>query len=339
MGLAACLPWAAAPTAAGAPQTGGAEAPPAGAEATRSQLPRSARITGGSEYGVRAAASIRRPVVTQLNVPTVASPGVPPRVTVRIDEPGVGTVLVGVTIHDLSTRRAVVVASLGWVRVGRLLAVPWPRGARLSPGAYHVSVTARDHNSGSLLRRAHSSGVATLTVPAPAPAPVPAPVLQPPIGSGPVPAGVLTPAQSAALGAAFPVAGPHSFGGPENRFGAARSSHVHQGQDILAAEGTAIVAPLDGVVLKTGYQAGGAGYYLVLHTAHGLDFMFAHCMSGSLLVSSGQAVATGQPLTQVGQTGSATTPHLHFEIWVGGWQAPEGQPIDPLPYLQAWDHA
>jgi murein DD-endopeptidase MepM/ murein hydrolase activator NlpD len=211
--------------------------------------------------------------------------------------------------------------------------VPWPRGATLSPGSYHVSVTARDHNSGTLLRRAHSSGVATLTVLAPAPSP-----LQPPLEAATPPAGALTPAQSAALGAVFPVAGPHSVGGPENRFGAPRSGHVHQGQDILTAEGTAIVAPLDGVVLGASYEAGGAGYYAVEHTGHGLDFMFAHCRSGSLLVTAGQAVSTGQPLCQAGQTGDATTPHLHFEIWIGGWQAPEGQPIDPLPYLQAWDH-
>jgi hypothetical protein len=28
-----------------------------------------------------------------------------------------------------------------------------------------------------------------------------------------------------------------------------------------------------------------------------------------------------------------------LEIWVGDWQAPGGHPIDPLPYLEAWDHA
>src|SRR5207244_198466 len=134
-------------------------------------------------------------------------------------------------------------------------------------------------------RRAHSSGVATLTVQAPAPAPVP----QPPLGSGRAPAGVLTPTQTAALGAVFPVAGPHSYGGPENRFGAPRGGHVHEGQDILTAEGTPVVAPLDGVVVTASYQAGGAGYYAVVHTSQGLDFMFAHCMSGSLRVSAGQA--------------------------------------------------
>ena len=35
--------------------------------------------------------------------------------------------------------------------------------------------------------------------------------------------------------AVFPVAGPHNFGGPENRYGAPRAGHIHEGQDILTA--------------------------------------------------------------------------------------------------------
>jgi hypothetical protein len=27
-----------------------------------------------------------------------------------------------------------------------------------------------------------------------------------------------------------------------------------------------------------------------------------------------------------------------LEVWVGGWQAKGGYPIDPLPYLEAWEH-
>ncbi len=165
-----------------------------------------------------------------------------------------------------------------------------------------------------LLRSAHSSGVAILTVTAPAPVapkpPLPAP---PRLRLRRV---CRRPAQSAADGAVFPVAGAHNFGGPENLFGAPRDGYLHQGQDVLTAEGTPVVAPLAGTILTTSYQAGGAGYYAVEHTSVGFDFMFAHCEASSLAVSTGQAVAAGQALCKAGQTGDATAPHLHFEIWV-----------------------
>ena len=52
----------------------------------------------------------------------------------------------------------------------------------------------------------------------------------------------------------------------------------------------------------------------------------------------GQAVAAGQQLCRVGQTGDATGPHLHFEIWIGGWRRDKASvPVDPLAQLQAWD--
>ena len=159
-----------------------------------------------------------------------------------------------------------------------------------------------------------------------------------PVSAPPSEAGVPTPAQTAAEAAVFPVFGPHTFGNAENRFGAARSGHVHEGQDVLASEGLSVVAPLAGTIITTAFQAGGAGWYAAEHTVDGLDFFYAHCQAGSLAVSAGQAVSTGQPICLVGRTGDATGPHLHFEIWVGGWQAPGGHPIDPLPYLEAWDH-
>jgi hypothetical protein len=322
--LAVALLWTAAPTSALAGAPGGTPAP-------------SSPRAGGSEYGAPAHASALRPVVSRLSVPRTATAGRIPRVALRVEEPGVETVAVRVTVTDLTTRSRIASVALGWVHTRRTLTVKWPSGAVLSPGSYQVTVTAHDHHGGTLLRLAHSSGVATLTVsavvtpPPSAPKPLPPPIVAPEPG-------VPTPAQSAAAGAVFPVAGAHSFGGPENRFGAPRGSHTHQGQDVLSAEGTPIVAPMAGTISWTSYQAGGAGYYAVEHTTVGFDFMFAHCQAGSLAVSREQAVSAGQQLCSAGQTGDATTPHLHFEMWVGGWQASTGHPIDPLPYLEAWDH-
>jgi Peptidase family M23 len=332
------LELASAPAAA---QTAGPTAPrlparPPGERPRGGTQAPSAPAAGGAEYGVLTLApTSQRPVVRELNVPSAAPAGRPPHVTLQIDEPGVGTVSVRVAVVDLSTRRPVLVVQMGWVHTGRRVSVSWPRGARLRPGSYHVSLTAHDHHSGALLRRAHASGVATLTVTAP---PRRLLVAPPPSTSAPE-AGVPTPAQLAAEGAVFPVAGPHSYGGPENRFGAPRAGYVHQGQDVLTAEGTTVLAPLAGEIVTASYQAGGAGYYAVLHTRSGFDFMFAHCEAGSLAAGSGQTVAAGQQLCRAGQTGDATGPHVHVEMWVGGWRTANGHPIDPLPYLQALDRS
>jgi murein DD-endopeptidase MepM/ murein hydrolase activator NlpD len=301
-----------------------------------SQSP-SAPLSGGSEYGISKASSVPHPLVTSLTVPSSAVPGRVPRVTYRIDEPDTSRVDLTVAVHDLSTSKAAVVARMGWVRTGRTTAVVWPHGATLAAGSYHVSISAHDRYDHNLTRTAHSSGVATLTVAAPA---APAPAATAPSPAAPaLEAGVPTPAQTVADGAVFPVQGTHNFGGAENRYGAPRSGYFHEGQDVLTSEGTPVVAPLGGTISSTNYQASGAGYYAVEHTAIGFDFMYAHCKAASLAVSAGQTVSSGSAICLAGQTGDATAPHLHFEMWVGGWQAAGGHSIEPLPYLEAWEHA
>ena len=323
--LAAAFALLAAAAPAAANSNGGAQSP-------------SAPLSGGSQYGVLKASAVPHPVVTSLTTPSTAVPGRPPRVTYRIDEPGETRVDLTVAVHDLTTRRAAVVAQMGWVRTARTTAVVWPHGATLAPGSYHVSVSAHDRYNHNLTRTAHSSGVATLTVAAPAPSPAPAPAPSP--AAPALEAGVPTPAQTVADGAVFPVQGAHNFGGPENRYGAPRSGYFHEGQDVLTAEGTPDVAPLGGTISSTNYQASGAGYYAVEHTTIGFDFMFAHCKAASLAVSAGQAVSPGSPICLAGQTGDATAPHLHFEMWVDGWhESSASHSIDPLPYLEAWEHA
>jgi murein DD-endopeptidase MepM/ murein hydrolase activator NlpD len=134
---------------------------------------------------------------------------------------------------------------------------------------------------------------------------------------------------------AFPIAGAFDWGGEGSRFGAKRHGHTHQGQDLSAAEGTPVVAPRGGLVEAVQYQAGGAGHYVVLGDDEDHDYVFMHLRTDSITVEEGDRVRTGQRIAEVGNTGQSTGPHLHFEIWVGGWYA-GGEPIDPLPLLQSW---
>jgi murein DD-endopeptidase MepM/ murein hydrolase activator NlpD len=289
------------------------------------------------------------PVVSAMSVPESIAAGRPPRVSMRVVLAGVRVVYVQVSIVANATHTPVVISTPGWVPTNRTLNIAWSANARLAAGTYEVSVSAHDKRGEGLLRSTRYPGVAPLTVKgaakasSPAPVSAPAPVAPAP---GPVPvavpvpveAGVPTPEQLAAAGAVFPVAGPHNFGNAENAFGAPRDGYSHQGQDILTAEGTPVVAPLPGTILTTSYQEAGAGYYAVEQTSVGFDFMNAHCEASSLVVSTGQSVSAGQELCKAGETGDATTPHLDFEMWVGGWQSSNGHPINPLPYLEAWEH-
>jgi murein DD-endopeptidase MepM/ murein hydrolase activator NlpD len=134
----------------------------------------------------------------------------------------------------------------------------------------------------------------------------------------------------------FPVAGAFTYGSGDARFGAGRPGHVHQGQDVLAASGTPVLTPVAGVVSWKANQPGGAGIYLVVRATDGRDYVFMHLKRGSVLVAPGDQVGAGQQLAEVGATGRATGPHLHVEIWIGGWQARGGEPIDPLPQLERW---
>jgi murein DD-endopeptidase MepM/ murein hydrolase activator NlpD len=135
----------------------------------------------------------------------------------------------------------------------------------------------------------------------------------------------------------FPVAGPFSWGGADARFGAGRTGHRHQGQDLSAAEGTPVVAPRGGTIKAVQYQANGGGHYVVLSASgEDRDYVFMHLVSGSIPVVKGQTVRTGQRIGQVGNTGASFGAHLHFEIWTGGGWYTGGKPVDPLPYLKAW---
>jgi murein DD-endopeptidase MepM/ murein hydrolase activator NlpD len=137
-------------------------------------------------------------------------------------------------------------------------------------------------------------------------------------------------------GYAFPILGNHDYGSSGSVFGAGRSGHTHQGQDVMAACGTPLVAARGGRVQMSTWDDAAGNYVVIDGKGTKFDFMYAHLAEPSPL-KEGQTVRTGQPIGVVGTTGSSSGCHLHFEMWgAPGWYE-GGSPFDPLPYLQKWD--
>ena len=101
--------------------------------------------------------------------------------------------------------------------------------------------------------------------------------------------------------------------------------HDHEGVDIAAPEGTPIHAVQNGLVVYSDNALTGYGnLVIVLHT-DGSVALYAHCRS--TFVFPGQRVERGQVVGEVGHTGFAQGPHLHFEYRVDGFAR------DPLEHF------
>jgi murein DD-endopeptidase MepM/ murein hydrolase activator NlpD len=85
----------------------------------------------------------------------------------------------------------------------------------------------------------------------------------------------------------------------------------HYGVDLAADTGTAVGCFADGTVTAVG-ESSSYGKYCVVAHAGGYSTLYAHCSRVS--VSSGADVTEGQKIAEVGETGMATGPHLHFEL-------------------------
>ncbi|MBN9240210.1 MAG: M23 family metallopeptidase [Leifsonia sp.] len=109
-------------------------------------------------------------------------------------------------------------------------------------------------------------------------------------------------------------------------FGYRDGGEFHGGIDIMAAGGSTIMAASPGTVVTVAEDSGWGAYVKVDHGG-GIYTLYAHMISGSQSVSVGQYVNAGDALGLVGQTGYASVPHLHFEVYAGGSR------VDPLPWL------
>jgi murein DD-endopeptidase MepM/ murein hydrolase activator NlpD len=129
----------------------------------------------------------------------------------------------------------------------------------------------------------------------------------------------------------FPDEAAPDYGAGDAGFGAGRSGHSHEGQDVFAPAGTPLVAARDAVVLETG-DDGGRGNYITVYSAEKREtYMYLHMQSPSPL-SPGERVDAGDPVGRVGCTGSCWGDHLHFEVRLG--RGSQARPVDPLPLLR-----
>jgi murein DD-endopeptidase MepM/ murein hydrolase activator NlpD len=107
--------------------------------------------------------------------------------------------------------------------------------------------------------------------------------------------------------------------------------HFHTGIDLAAPQGTPIHASADGVAVLVRATADshghlvGYGNYIVVAHPDGFMTVYAHLLS--VAVKQGDVVHQGDVIGEVGMTGNATGPHLHFEI------RHDRVFIDPMPYL------
>lgn len=134
-------------------------------------------------------------------------------------------------------------------------------------------------------------------------------------------------------GFVWPVRGQITSGFGPRRSPGGIGSRDHQGVDIGAATGTLVKAAADGTVEVAGFVSGYGWVVYIRHTgsSRGIGHRqtrYAH-MFRRPEVTRGQPVRQGQIIGGVGQTGTATGPHLHFEVRTGSG------PIDPLRVLPA----
>ena len=121
-------------------------------------------------------------------------------------------------------------------------------------------------------------------------------------------------------------------------FDAARSAgRRHDAIDIMAAEGTPVIAAADGTIEKLFNSVRGGTTIYERSPDQKWEYYYAHLSAYAPGLAEGQQVKRGQVIARVGHTGdaSAAGPHLHFAINTMGpdehwWQ---GTPINPYPLL------
>lgn len=98
----------------------------------------------------------------------------------------------------------------------------------------------------------------------------------------------------------------------------------HRGIDIATNIGNPVVAPADGVVVQLKFDKIGGR---TIRISHGYGYSTLYYHLDKYLVKEGQKVKRGDPIGQVGKTGKAIGPHLHYEVHING------KAVNPYYYI------
>jgi murein DD-endopeptidase MepM/ murein hydrolase activator NlpD len=118
----------------------------------------------------------------------------------------------------------------------------------------------------------------------------------------------------------------------------AAGARVHNAIDIMAPEGTPVVAAAEGIVEKLYFSRGGGGITVYVRSPdQQWIYYYAHLQEYAPGLQEGQKVERGDRLGSVGSTGNANPagPHLHFAVHQMAPNEPwyEGTPVNPYPLL------
>jgi len=243
-----------------------------------------------------------------------AAPGGAPRSALSRSA-GVHVVAPGETLHSIARRyrksvlalaKANNIAPESMLKVGERLIIPDARPATTAavaaPSARGPAVPPQGPN----LATADSPHAARIVTPA-------------------APTGVESKVKAAEPAGALP-----SFRWPARGriiagFGPQPNGLQNDGINVALPEGTPIKAADDGVVAYAGNELKGYGNLVLVRHRNGYVTAYAH--ASEVLVKRGDTVKRGQVIAKSGQTGSVTSPQLHFEIRKGS------TPVNPAQYL------
>jgi murein DD-endopeptidase MepM/ murein hydrolase activator NlpD len=112
------------------------------------------------------------------------------------------------------------------------------------------------------------------------------------------------------------------FGGRTDPFSG--EGAIHTGVDLQASMGTLVRVAADGIVVHADWE-GGYGRLIIVDHGNGVQTYYGHLSRYDVV--PGQEVRRGDVIGRSGASGSVTSPHLHYEVRMGG------TPVNPYPYL------